>query len=145
MPKAKVTAAAYLLLVFGSGVLVGAVAHRLYMVKTVLSNEGNPQPPRREGPAEWRKHFMSDLQTKVKLDDDQVTKVHQILDDTDQDLRQVHAKRHAEDQAAQAELTNKINALLREDQKPLYQQFRAEREAERKRQRGPQGQPPPKK
>jgi len=30
---------------------------------------------------------------------------------------------------------DKINAILREDQKPLYQQYRADREAERERDR----------
>jgi hypothetical protein len=32
-------------------------------------------------------------------------------------------------------MVDKINAMLRDDQKPLYQQLRAEREAERERER----------
>jgi hypothetical protein len=139
MPKAKFTAAVYLLIVFSSGALVGAVAHRLYMVKTVLSTE---PPPRRLGPAEWRKNLTDAMKTKVKLDDRQVIALQEILDDTDAEFRQLHAgrkaddaKRHAEDQAVQNGMVDKVNAMLREDQRPLYQQLRAEREAERERER----------
>lgn len=138
MPKAKLTAAVYLLIVFSSGIMVGAVAHRLYMVKTVLSTE----PPPRRGPAEWRRHFIEDMKTKVKLDDQQLVNLQQILDQMDEEFKQLHAgrktedtKRRSEDLAVQNNMVEKINAMLREDQRPLYQQLRAEREAERERER----------
>jgi len=141
MPKAKLTAAAYLLVVFSSGAMVGAVAHRLYMVKTVLSTEPN-LPPRRLGPAEWRKHLIDEMKTKVKVDAQQLVTLQQILDQTDEEFRQIHAgrkaedsRRHNEDQAVQNGMVDKINAMLREDQRPLYEQLRAEREAERERER----------
>ena len=69
MPRAKFTAAVYLLLVFLSGAMVGAFVHRLYMVKTVLSTGVVDPAPRRLGPAEWRKHTIEELHTKVKLDE----------------------------------------------------------------------------
>jgi hypothetical protein len=139
MPKAKFTAVAYLLIVFCSGAMLGAVAHRLYMVKTVLSTE---PPPRRQSLAEWRKHLIDDMQSRVKLDNQQIVALQQILDQTDSEFRQLHAgrkaedtKRRAEDQAVQNNMVEKINAMLRDDQKALYQQLRAEREAERERER----------
>jgi hypothetical protein len=139
MPKAKLTAALYLLIVFSSGIMVGVVAHRLYMVKTVLSTE---PPPRRPGPAEWRKQFIDAMKSKVKVDDQQLMQLQQILDQMDDEYKQLHAgrkaedtKRRTEDQAVQNNMVDKINAMLRDDQKPLYQQLRAEREAERERER----------
>jgi succinate dehydrogenase flavin-adding protein (antitoxin of CptAB toxin-antitoxin module) len=141
MPKTKLTAALYLLLVFLSGAMVGAVAHRLYMVKTVLSTGVNPTP-RRPSPAEWRKQFLADMQTKVKIDDRQLVELQHLLDQTDEEFRQLHAqrkpedqRRRAEDQGVQSQMVDKINAMLRDDQKPLYKQFRDEREAERDRER----------
>lgn len=141
MPKAKYTAGLYLLLVFLSGAMVGAFVHRLYMVKTVLSTGVIPAP-RRPSPAEWRKHFLDDMHTKVKLDEQQLTELQHLLDRTDEEFRQLHAKRkpedqrrRTEDQGVQSQMVDKIDAMLREDQKPLYQQFREEREAERDRDR----------
>ncbi|HEY2015441.1 MAG TPA: hypothetical protein VGH38_18175 [Bryobacteraceae bacterium] len=149
MPKAKLTTAIYLLLVFSSGVMVGAVAHRLYMVKTVLGTDANPVM-HRLGPAEWRKQFIDDMRTKVKMDDRQLVALQQILDQTDEELRQIHAgrkdedaRRRTEDQVVQNAMVEKITGMLREDQRPLYQQLRAEREAvrERERKRRAQGEP----
>ncbi len=141
MPRAKLTAALYLLVVFLSGAMVGAFVHRLYMVKTVLSTNVDPTP-RRPGPADWRKHFIDDMRSKVKVDEQQVSQLGQIFDQSGDEMRELHAKRkpedqrrRAEDQALQNQMVEKINAILREDQKPLYQQLRAEREAERERER----------
>lgn len=141
MPRAKLTAAAYLLLVFLSGAMVGAFGHRLYMVRTVLSTDVSPSP-RRLGPAEWRKHIVDEMRTKVKLDDQQIASLQQIFDQTDAEFRDLHAqrkpedqKRNAENQTVQNQMVDRINAILRDDQKPLYQQYRAEREAERERDR----------
>lgn len=139
MPRTKLTAAVYVLLVFLSGAMVGAFAHRLYMVKTVLSTDPSPTP-RRLGPAEWRRHIVDEMRTKVKLDDQQIVSLQHIFDQTDSEFKDLHAKRKPEDQrrssenqAIQNQMVDRINAILRDDQKPLYQQYRAEREAERER------------
>jgi hypothetical protein len=149
MPRAKFTAAVYLLLVFLSGAMVGAFAHRLYMVKTVLSTSVVDPAPRRPGPADlaqWRKHTIEELHTKVKLDDQQIVTLQQIFDQTHAEFDDLHLrrkpeeekrqeKRNAEDQVIQNHMIAKINAILRDDQKPLYQQYRAEREAEREKEK----------
>lgn len=141
MPRAKLTAALYLSVVFLSGAMVGAFVYRLYMVQTVLSTRIDPAP-RRLGPADWRKHFIDDMKAKVKVDEQQVTQLGQIFDQSGDEMRELHAKRkpedqrrRTEDQALQNQMVEKINAILREDQKPLYQQLREEREAERERER----------
>jgi hypothetical protein len=142
MPRAKLTAGIYLFVVFLSGAMVGAFTHRLYMVKTVLSSPS----PRRLGPAEWRKHIVDEMRTKVKLDDQQINSLQQIFDDTDAQFKDLHAKRKPEDQKRSAEnqgvqnqMVDRINQILRDDQKPLYEQYRSEREAERKRRQAAEG------
>lgn len=143
MPRGKFSAALSLLLVFVSGAVVGAVAHRLYMVNTVQSVAPGP---RRPNPTEWRKHIIEEMHTRVKLDDQQMASLQHIFDETDSTFNDLHAKRKPEDQrrlaenqAVQSQMVDKINAILREDQKPLYQQYRADREAEREKERKRRG------
>src|ERR1051325_7443713 len=119
MPKAKLTAAVYLLVVFLSDAMVGAFVHRLYMVKTVLSTSVDSTTPRRPGPADWRKHFIDDMRSKVKVDEQQVAQLSQIFDQSGEEMKELHSKRRAEDQALQNQMVEKINQILREDQKPL--------------------------
>lgn len=60
MLRTKVSALLSLLLVFGSGILVGAVAYRLYMVRTVTTAQPAPRP----SPEEVRKHIIADMREK---------------------------------------------------------------------------------
>ena len=62
----------------------------------------------------------------------------QIFDETGSEMEGLQAqrkpedqKRRSENQVVQNKMIDHINAILRDDQKPLYQQYRAEREAER--------------
>ena len=103
------------------------------------------------------------MRDRLKLDDTQTTQLTKILSDTDDEMRQVQAKRHSEDmaspifakrnaenQALTDELVAKISAILKPDQRVLYKQFRDERERMRKQREqqdrkngmGPGGPPP---
>ncbi len=129
MPKSRLSAFISLMLVFLSGALVGAVGHRLYMVKTVLTA---PRPTR-PSPEEMRKRQVEDVRQKLSLDDQQVAQYNAILDTTRQQFDQLHDKLNAEGRSIHDQQVEKVNAILRPDQKPLYEKWRAEREAERKR------------
>jgi cysteinyl-tRNA synthetase len=145
MPKSKVSALLSLLLVFSSGALVGAVAHRLYMVKTVSGTASVtiPQPPRKMDPEDARRRILADYRDKVKLDDQQIQQVDQIYDQTREQFEDVRKKLNSEGQAIWKRQTEEVKAILRPDQVPLFEAYRAEREAEReaerKRHRGPGG------
>jgi hypothetical protein len=129
-----------ILVVFLSGVLVGVVGHRLYTVKTVTGVSAS-RPPR-PSPEEIRKHLISEMRERVKLDEQQVAKLNGIYDETRREFDELHKKANAETRSLWDNQTEKIKAILRPDQLPLYEQLRRQREEERRRRRA-QGEPPP--
>jgi hypothetical protein len=128
MLKSKFSALLSLLLVFLSGVLVGGFAYRLYNVSVVAA----PGFGKRPDPEEVRKHIVADMRDRLKLDAQQVNQLQQILDQTREKFDQLHDKMNAEGQAIRSSQAEKIKAILRADQLPLYDQWRAERERDRK-------------
>ncbi|HXB73542.1 MAG TPA: hypothetical protein VNY05_35215 [Candidatus Acidoferrales bacterium] len=134
MLKSKLSAFLSLLLVFLSGALVGAFAYRLVAVNTVLTSGANSARPARLDPEEVRKHLDAEMRDRVKLDDGQIAKYNKILDETHDEFDQIHKKANDEARALRESQHEKVNAILREDQKPLYAQLRAEK-AERERKR----------
>jgi Spy/CpxP family protein refolding chaperone len=128
MLKSKFSALLSLLLVFLSGVLVGGFAYRLYNVSVVAG----PNNGRKPDPEEVRKHVVADMRDRLKLDAHQVDQLQQIFDQTRDQFHQLHDRMNAEGQAIHTSQIEKIKAILRPDQLPLYDQWRAERERERK-------------
>ena len=120
MPKSRLSVLLSLLLVFLSGALVGGFTHKLY---STTVNAGPPS--RRLTPEDFRGRYVNDMRARVQLDDDQVGQLGQILNqighETDQKMREIRN-----------EQIEKINAMLRPEQRPIYEQFRAEREKARK-------------
>src|SRR5215471_13418102 len=94
MPKSKLSAFFYLLLVFASGAVVGAFAYRLYIVNPVLS--GGSPPPKRPDPEEVRRRLVKEMRDRVKLDDQQVVQLNQIFDRTREQIDQVHKAANAQ-------------------------------------------------
>lgn len=136
MPRSKLSAGLYLLVVFLSGALVGGLSYRLYSVNTVNAiTNGAPKM----SPAEFRKNYIESLRARAKLDSQQVEELNQILDETGAQFDQVRAKSRTDMQAIQNQQVDKINAMLHDDQKPGYAAFRAEREKLRQQMRQKQG------
>ena len=125
MPKTRLSAILYLLLVFGSGILVGVASTRLYAVKASVT----PAATAPRTLAEFRARYMSDMRTKIpNVTDDQVTAVSKILDDTKKkfdDLR--HEERPTRDKIQQDQI-DEIRAVLTDAQRPAYEAWRAERQ-----------------
>jgi len=134
MPKSRLSAFLSLLLVFLSGSLVGVFAYRLYSVNTVQSGLNGPGPNRRPDPEEFRKRQVAEMRERVKIDDQQVIQYNKIMDEMRDQFDQLHKKANAETQALRERQAEKVNAMLREDQRPLFAQLRAEH-AERDRKR----------
>ncbi len=128
MLKSKFSALLTLLLVFLSGVLVGGLAYRLYNVSVVVA----PSTAKKLDPEEARKRIISDMRDHLKLDAHQVDQLQQIFDQTKDQFRQMHDRMNAEGQAIRASHLERIKAILRPDQLPLYDQWRADRDRERK-------------
>ena len=128
MLKSRFSALLSLLLVFLSGVLVGGFTYRLYNVSVAAG----PNNGKRPDPEEARKHIVADMRARLKLDSHQVDQLQQIFDNTRDQFRQIHDKMNAEGQAIHNGQIEKVKAILRADQVPVYEQWEAERERERK-------------
>ena len=133
MVKSRSSAILSVALVFLSGALVGAVANRLYMVNTVSSTGTNlpPRPPDRS-PEEVRRHRVAEMQSEVKLDDQQVKELEKIYDRTREQFDELHKRFDAEGRAVQDKQIEAVKAMLRPDQIPLYDALRAKHDAERR-------------
>ena len=143
MPKSRLSAAISVLLVFFSGAVLGAFTYRLYSLPSVQMVKETGGPPRKLSPEEWRKKYVSDLSTAVKMDETQVSELNKILDHTREEFQSLadkvqpeqkalDTKFRPEREAIQTRQVENINALLRPDQRPLYEAFRTERERLRK-------------
>jgi uncharacterized membrane protein len=131
MPKSKLSAFLYLLVVFVSGGAVGASAYRLYM-----ANPGHTSPApaqKKFDPEEVRRRILTDMKAKIHLDDAQLKQVDQIMTETREGFHQIHDKFNAAGQQLRDQQIANVRAILRPDQQPLYDQWRAERDAERRR------------
>lgn len=143
MPKSRLSAALSLLLVFLSGGVLGAFAYRLYSISPVQSGKDAGAPRRRLNPDEWRKKYVSDLVGAVKLDARQIAALNGVLDGTRHEVETlndkmklehdaVNEKWHPDREAIHHRQVESIKSLLRPDQLPLYEAYRAERERQRK-------------
>lgn len=152
MNRTKLSALLSLILVFVSGGVLGAFAYRVYVAPNVVSPAGAVPgvPLKKMSPEEFRRSYSAALSKEIKLDAAQVAKLNTILDETRAEYDKLREKskpeydalnkerdalnekwRPARD-AIQARQTQKINAILRDDQRPLFDAWRAERERMRR-------------
>lgn len=124
MARTRLSAALYLVLVFASGILVGAVSHRLYVTTTVTANSSVAVPRTME---EVRKRYLADMRAKVGLNDSQISSVNTILDETKRKFDELHRQEKPMRDAIQQEQVESIRALMNDDQRNAYEKWRAER------------------
>ncbi len=130
MKLSKAAITLYVALVFVSGVAVGAFGFRLYTVNTVNANTTH-------NPAEWRKKYVSEMQSRLQLDGGQVGKLNSILDETRVRFSQVKERMKPEFDRIKAEQVDKIRAILSNNQRQEYEKMRQEREQREKAQGKP--------
>jgi hypothetical protein len=130
MKRSNLLIAVYLVLIFGSGAVVGAFASRLIWAPPVRA---------RLSPEEYRRQYVNEMQGRLHLTTDQSTKLNEILDDTG---AKVHNERERHNQAMKAihdEQMNRVRAILTDAQRPEYEKLREEREQRARKAQG-QGQ-----
>jgi len=137
MLKNRFSAVLSLALVFLSGILVGGVAYRLYMVNTVSTATGHP--PGRPDPEEVRKKRIHEMQDRVKLDDGQVSQLNLIYDHTRQEFQALKKKGDEEGHQIWDRQRESVRALLRPEQLPLYEQYQKELDEQRKKRQQAEG------
>ncbi len=131
MKRSTTSAALWLLVVFLSGIAVGAVGYRLYTVKKV-SAAVVPPPVKRPSPEEFRKWYVDELHTKLHLDDTQVQKLGAVLDDTRVKFDAEKERNKAAMKQIHDGQISSIRSILTDAQKPEYDKIHAEREKRRK-------------
>ena len=115
--------ALYLLLVFISGAVVGALGYRVYSPPSARSNA------QRVSPEEWRRRFIEEMRTRVGLHADQILKVNTLMDETKIRFDADRERHHQVVEQIRDEQRAKMRAILTPEQLPKYEQFRAERDA----------------
>ena len=125
MLRSKINTVLYLSLVFGSGALVGVISHRLYETTTV---NANTVPPRSMD--EFRKRYFEQMR-KWGVNDQQLDRIREILDDAKDKYDAVHAKEKPMRDQIQKEQVEAVRATLTDTQRAEYDKWRAERERAR--------------
>jgi len=127
MTRKNLPIAFYLLLVFVSGSVVGALGYRTYNPPTARGSA----PP---SPSEWRHNYIEESRSRLSLSDDQVVKLTAILDQTEARFRE--AREHENQAIGQIrdEHVERVRTILTPEQLPKYEQLHKEREARTKEQ-----------
>src|ERR1700686_2683518 len=126
MRRSSLTTGLYLLLLFFCGIAVGAFGLHLYSLNSVNATSVGPRDP-----AEFRRRYIAELRTRLKLTDDQVNQLGPILDETRRRHRELMEKHRPEMKAIQDEQVSKIRALLMDTQQSEYTKLLDEREKQR--------------
>jgi hypothetical protein len=121
MPRTRLSAAIYLLLVFAAGILIGVSSHRLYDTTSASANT-SPQ-----NMTEFRKRYLAEMRERVKVNDKQIAAVLQHLDDTKRRYDDLRVQEQPLHDRIQQELVDEIRGELTDEQKSAYDKWHAER------------------
>jgi hypothetical protein len=128
MTRKNLPIALYLLLVFGSGAVVGGLGYRTYNPPTARSVSAPLPPP----PAEWRRQYIEESKARLSLTADQVQQLTTILDQTDARFREIREHDNQMIRKIREEHFERVRTILTADQIPKYEKLHAEREAKAK-------------
>src|SRR5882724_5818215 len=106
MRRSTLTTGLYLALLFLSGVAVGIFGHRLYTLNSVNARANNPR-----NPEEFRRRYVAEMRSRLKLTDDQVASLGPILDETRRRHHEQVDKHRPEFKAIQDEQVQKIRGI----------------------------------
>ena len=119
----------YFLLVFAGGIATGFFGDRVFATRPVIADTA---PHSAE---EWKRHYIDDLKRRCALTQDQVSRVNTVLEETHKQADALRARIAPEMTALHNQQVKEVRELLTDGQKPAYDQFRAERDAQRKAER----------
>ena len=125
MKLSRLTIALYVGLIFASGAVLGVFGHSLYAVSSVKSNV-NPKPE------DVRKKTLSEMQTRMKLSDEQVSKINSIYDETRVKFHEVRERYRPEMDKLQQDQRDKVRSILSGDQRVEYEKMLKERDEHQK-------------
>jgi hypothetical protein len=126
MRLSRAAVSLYAILIFASGIAIGAFGFRLYTVRTVNASTSHD-------PVEWRKRYTAEMRDRLRLDTNQLKKLNEILDETKARFDEVRHKMRPEMDRIHGEQVEKIRAMLTDTQRPEYDKMRREREQRERR------------
>jgi hypothetical protein len=129
MTRNNLPIALYLLLVFGSGAVVGGLGYRTYNPPTARSVSAP-----RQSPSEWRRQYIDETKVRLSLTDDQVEKLTAILDQTDARFHETRQRENEQIRQIGEDHYQRVRTILTADQIPKYEKLHQEREAKAKQQ-----------
>ncbi len=129
MKLSRLTIALYVGLIFASGAVLGVFGHSLYAVSTVRSNPT---------PEAVRKKRLADMQSRMKLSNEQFAKINSIYDETRAKFHEVRERYKPEMDALEKAQRDKVRAVLTPEQLTEYEKMLKEQE-EREKQKGGRG------
>ncbi len=122
MKRAGFPVVMYIALVFASGLLVGGFSYHLYSVNRPERHRQRP------GPEDFRRRYVQEMTTRLKLSPEQISSLEQILDQSRARFDEVRKKSWPEMRAIQTEQIARINAILNDTQRAEYAKMREERD-----------------
>ncbi len=133
MKLSRLTIALYVGLIFASGVVLGVFGHSLYSVTSVQSGAESRQRPR---PEEVRKKTLAEMKARMKLTDQQVSRINSIYDESRSRVNDVHEKYRPQIDAITKDQRDKVRSVLSPEQAVEYEKMLQERDG-REKQRNP--------
>ncbi len=124
MKRSTLAIACYLLLIFASGVVVGAFGYRLYTGTPVSAKAG---PPKMTGD-QRRQQYLAEMQSRLKLTPEQHSELNRIADESRLLFDDAHRRHDEAIKAIREKHTNAVRAMLTPQQLPEYEKLHAERE-----------------
>ncbi len=125
MRLSRLTIALYVGLIFASGAVLGVFGHSLYSVSTVKSNT-TPTPEA------LRKKKLAEMQSRLKLTDEQFTKINSIYDETRARFHEVRHRMDPEMEKIGKEQREKVRSVLSSDQQAEYEKMLKEQDEHQK-------------
>jgi hypothetical protein len=132
MKLSRTTIALYVGLVFVSGAVLGFFSNRLYSATTVSASKSATGTKSSVTPEEFRKWLTSYYQKRLDLNVDQVQKMNLILDESQAQVKAVHARMDPELDAVHENQITRMNLMLTPAQQGEYEKMRIERQQKEK-------------
>jgi hypothetical protein len=130
MTRKNLPIAFYLLLVFVSGSVVGALGYRTYNPPTARSVSA----PQRPSPGEFKRQYLEESRSRLGLTDDQVEKLSAMLDQTEARFHEVRQRENEKIRQIGEEHYQRVRTILTPDQLPKYEKLHEERTTKAKQQ-----------
>lgn len=122
MKRAQLVALGLAILIFSLGTATGVLAHRLYVANAVNASE------------DWRVRWVNEMHSRLKLTNDQVDKLNDILDDTRVKVRVIKDQYKPQMLKIKADQLAEIQSILTPKQAADYNNYLAEQELKAKEQ-----------